>query len=567
MNNILSILAFLPLMAIPVVLVLPKGQEKAMKLTGIVVTGIQLLLSIYVYVTFQTGAGSPVGIDSVDQFQFVERLQWFYVTLEKFGDISANYFFGVDGISITLVLLSGIVMFVGAIASWNIQKQVKGFFALYLLLSTAVFGCFIALDMLLFYVFFEFMLLPLYFLIGIWGGKRKEYAAIKFFLYTLFGSIFILLVMIALYTSVVDPMLVAVKLNFATTIDQVTPAMVAHVQAMIQAGNLPTEAVVHTFDMVAMADSKNYLPDSILYPVLTNPVCASQITPRELAFLALFIGFAIKLPVVPFHTWLPDAHVQAPTSVSVVFAGILLKVGGYGLLRMAYTFFPVESSNYATIIAILGMISILWGAYNALAMNDLKKLVAYSSVSHMGFILLGVASITSEGISGALYQMFSHGILSAMLFIIVGVLYDRTDNRMIDSYKGLAVKMPYYTAVVTIAFFASLGLPGFSAFIAEIFVFLGAFSGATYPKWIVIVSLLGIVLSAAYFLWALQRIFFGKLWLKDESWKGALKDLTPREYIMLVPICGLTLLFGIAPHYIFNWVAPTVNHFVDFLTR
>ena len=283
-------------------------------------------------------------------------------------------------------------------------------------------------------------------------------------------------------------------------------------------------------------------------------------------FQALFIGFAVKLPIVPLHTWLPDAHVEAPTPVSVVLAGILLKIGAYGFLRVAYSIFPDGAIEYAWLIALIGVISIIYGALNALAMQDLKKMVAYSSVSHMGFVLLGIASISSEGINGAIFQMFSHGILSAMLFLIAGVLYDRTHNRIIEHYRGLLNKMPVYTAFVMIAFFASLGLPGFSGFIGELFTLLGAFGSDLVPNWMAVIGAFGIVLSAAYFLWTLQRMFFGNFWIrKSDNLVIELNDVDNREKLMLLILAFITLLIGIMPALIFNISQGSVNELVHFI--
>ena len=262
------------------------------------------------------------------------------------------------------------------------------------------------------------------------------------------------------------------------------------------------------------------------------------------------IGFGVKLPAVPVHTWLPDAHVEAPTPVSVVLAGILLKIGGYGFLRIAFPIFPEIAHQYALWIVGFGVLSILYGAYNALSMNDLKKMIAYSSVSHMGFVLVGIGSLTSEGLNGAVYQMFSHGILSAMLFLLVGVLYDRTHDRRIDSYQGLASVMPKYTAMIAVAFFASLGLPAFSGFIGEIFTLMGSFNSPLIPKWLTGLAAFGLVLGAGYFLWTLQRMFFGKFWVRQ--YEETLQDLTSREKVMLYPLAILALVFGLFPNLIFG---------------
>lgn len=400
-----------------------------------------------------------------------------------------------------------------------------------MVLSTSVIGCFVAIDMFLFFLFFEFMLLPMYFLIGIWGGKRRAYASMKFYIYTLFGSLLILMVMIGLNLSVVE-----------------SPG-----------------STVHTFDIMKMMDPMNYLPGSILSPESNTEFLSINV--RLLAFILIFVGFAIKLPAVPVHTWLPDAHVQAPTPISVVLAGVLLKIGGYGLYRLGYTIFPEMAQVMTWWIALFGVIAIIYAALTAMAQTDLKRLIAYSSISHMGFVLLGLASLTVTGNAGAIFQMFSHGIISALLFLMAGVVYDRTGNREIGSFSGLAKKMPLYTVAILISFFAALGLPGLSGFIAEFLVLVGSFdayaNGDGIMLFMPILGLLGLVLGASYFLWTLQRMFFGKFGVKDKSWE--LPDLTTRELIMVVPLLIMTLLFGVFPSLLLDLSNETIVGFVDYI--
>ncbi|MBK0404604.1 NADH-quinone oxidoreductase subunit M [Adhaeribacter sp. BT258] len=550
MDHLLSLLIFLPLLVAAIILAVPSRFIKAIKLLTLGAAAAVLVLSLMTWFSFNP---------SQPAYQFVEKADWFGLQLSSFGYFQVQYFLGVDGLSIAMVLLTGIVGVIGVLSSWNLQtKNPKGYFALYLLLLASVMGCFLALDMFLFYLFFEFMLLPMYFLIGIWGGPRREYAAIKFFLYTLVGSLFILIVMIGLYTSVIDPIATAARAGLSANQNAT--------QFLLQTGKLASENLVHTFSIPAMTEAANYIPGSMLHLLSDREIFGYPA--RLLAFLVLFAGFAIKIPVVPVHTWLPDAHVEAPTPISVMLAAVLLKVGAYGLFRIAFPVFPEAAVYFSSFIAGLGVLSILYGAFCALAMSDLKKLIAYSSVSHMGFVLLGLASFTTEGVSGAIYQLFSHGLISAMLFLVVGVLYDRYHNRQISGFRGLASALPAFTFFVVVAFFASLGLPGLSGFIAELLVLLGAFTSASanglLSRWFAVLAAFGILLGAAYYLWALQRMFFGKFWIKPELQTGTTpQDLTAREYFMLVPLAILILAFGIFPHLLLDKVSPAAAGFVN----
>ena len=555
----LSFLIFLPFVAILLLMALPMRLYNLNKVITVITTAIQLIVSVIIFVFYKPGKG----------IQFVEQYNWIELNLGKgIGKLTAQYFVGIDGINVSMMLLTGIVMFIGAIASWKIEENRKGYFSLYLLLCATIYGCFLSLDFLLFFIFFEFMLLPMYFLIGMWGGPRREYASIKFFLYTLLGSIFILIVMIALSISVIDPVLTA-------SAAQVDSTRYTTLKELLELDAVNSNNIVHTFNMISMKDEGNYIPFSVLHKDSSFGLWGYSA--RALAFFALIIGFAIKLPVVPFHTWLPDAHVEAPTPVSVVLAGILLKIGGYGMMRIAYPIFPEAAIQFSYLIGFAGILSIVYGGLNALAMKDLKKMIAYSSVSHMGFVLLGLASITVEGMNGALYQMFSHGLLASLLFLIAGVLYDRTHDRTIENYRGLAVKMPVFTAIVIISFFASFGLPGFSGFIGELFVLLGAFNAEHFidnkviyilPKWMAILATSGILLGAVYFLWTLQKMFFGKFWIRTGvTWKEGLYDLDTREKIMTFPLVSLAILFGVLPHLLLNAISFDVKELVDFVLK
>lgn len=413
---------------------------------------------------------------------------------------------------------------------------------MYLLLDAGMMGVFVALDFFLFYVFWELMLLPMYFLIGIWGGPRKEYAAIKFFLYTLFGSVFMLLVMVGIYLDTHSFNIIDI-INFKPGPD---------LSQYYIFGTKLFEGMV-SFNMKDV--------------VMTVPLASL------IAFMALFVGFAIKVPIVPFHTWLPDAHVEAPTAISVILAGVLLKMGTYGMLRINFPMFPAATGYFQDMIAIIGMVSIVYGALCALGQfrvgkRDFKKLIAYSSVSHMGYVMLGISSMRPEGVMGAIFQMFNHGTITAMLFMIVGVIYDRSHTRGLDDFGGMANKMPVYTGIMSVAFFAAIGLPGLSGFVSEVLVFLGAFN--TYPTY-TIISALGIVLGAGYMLWALQKVFFGKL---PERWSGPWDpsrikykhdDVNATELTALIPLALVIIFLGIYPMPMIGMMESSVNQFITIM--
>jgi NADH-quinone oxidoreductase subunit M len=491
-GHVLSLMIFVPLLGAVAILGLPSRAHAAIRWTAVAATVPPLLLAWHLLTRF----------DPTASFQFVERVDW----IPAFG---IQYFVGIDGISITMVVLTALLCFLCMFASFGIEQGVKGYFALFLLLETGMMGVFCALDFFLFFVFWEMMLLPMYFLIGIWGGPRREYAAIKFFLYTLLGSV-LLLVSILYFYFAAEP---------------------------------------HTFDMTRLGE---LLRDQVPMRV------------QLLLWTALFIGFAIKIPAFPFHTWLPDAHVEAPTAISVILAGVLLKMGTYGILRINYGILPAATLAPAWggqslafwLLAALGTVNIIYGALCAMAQTDLKKLVAYSSISHMGYVMLGMAAFTPQGINGAVLQMFNHGTITAMLFLLVGVIYDRAHHREINGFGGLASILPVYTGVTGLAFFAAMGLPGLSAFISEVLVLLGAWR--IYPA-LTVVAASAVVLTAGYMLWTLQRVYLGK---PNEKYR-MLPDMTPRELFTLVPLGAIVIFLGIYPTPILDLQSPALLRLND----
>ena len=503
MEHILSWLIWLPIIGMVAIAFIPRDKEDVIKITAAATTGLQFLLTLVLWKNFDSGSGV---------MQFMERAEWI-------PSFNIAYILGVDGLSLPMVILTGLLCFLGIFVSWNINKAVKGYFALFLLLDTGIMGVFLSMDFFLFYIFWEVMLLPMYFLIGIWGGPQREYAAIKFFLYTLFGSVLLLVGILGLYFS-----------------------------------------CGKTFDILELMQ---------VAPQALGDVMWWGMSAIKVIWVLLFIGFAIKVPVFPFHTWLPLAHVEAPTAISVLLAGILLKLGVYGILRVNYGLMPDGVYWFSGALAFLGLINVIWGGLCALAQTDLKKLVAYSSVNHMGYALIGMAAVIAAseanglnlkaaqaGLGGAVFQMFNHGTISAMLFILVGVIYDRAHHRDIAGFGGLAAQMPIYAGITAVAFFAGLGLPGLSGFISEAMCFIGAFP---VYRGIVIASTIGILLNAAYFLWAFQRIFFGEL---NEKYTN-LPEINRLELFTVVPLLIITLFFGIYPAPYLDVISNTMNVIID----
>ena len=551
---VLLLISWLPAVSILLLLLLPTSCRQAYRY---ITLGTTLLQGLMVGIVLASFYNHPSG----EEIWTVHR-PWMQLNMGSWGRLAVDYLVGVDGLNVGLLGLTALILNVGVIASWNVEQYAKGYFILYLLINMLVVGSFLALDFLLFYIFFEAALLPIYFFLGIWGGKGGKQAATQFFLYTLSGTLLILLVLIGLGQSVYDPVATGLQAGLLHAGEVLTPAKIETVQQAVQHYAINSTDIVHSLRIAHMQDVHNFLPDAALG--LYSGKLMGGHAARLWAFGALVLGFCIKLAAVPLHTWLPDAHVEAPTPISIILAALLLKIGAYGLLRIAYNIFPEGAIYYSKGIGVLGLLSITYAALNALAMQDIKRMVAYASIAHMGFVLLGLGSLTCEGIQGALYQLVSHGLLATLLFLIAGVLQDRTGERRIECYSGLTHKMPRYAAVATTTFFAALGLPGFSGFIGELLVLLGAFQAtkAGYPLWLGIVGTLGVLLNAIYWVWTMQRMFLGSFALRGSAKEGQLYDLRTREYVMLVPLLILILLLGIFPHWLLGLTQDAVSELV-----
>ncbi|MDX2034922.1 MAG: NADH-quinone oxidoreductase subunit M [Blastocatellia bacterium] len=498
--NIITITTFLPLVG-AVALMLhgifwskqgasQENLNKQYRVITLLITVVTFLVSLGILVGFDSSIAGP---------QMVVKTPWI-------GMLGVNYHVGIDGISYWLVMLTTFLMPISVLASWHIEKRVCEYMMFMLILETGMLGVFVSWDMFLFYLFFEITLIPMYFLIGVWGGERRIYAAVKFFVYTVVGSLLMLVAIIALY--------------------------------FYNGGN--------SFDIVE----------------ITNNLASGQtVIPHNIKFwlwMAFALAFFIKVPLFPFHTWLPDAHVEAPTAGSIILAGVLLKMGTYGLMRFNLPFFPDISREVAPYVMALAVIGIIYGALVAMVQPDMKKLVAYSSVSHLGFVVLGIFAFTEQGLQGALYQMLNHGISTGALFLCVGMIYERRHTRQIDEFGGIATPMPQYSTLFLIVALSSLGLPLLNGFIGEFLILLGTFASTVpYAKLMAVLGGLGVIFSAVYLLWMLQRVLFGEITNKKNA---ELHDMDGREVAALVPLVVLAIVMGIVPMVFLRATKESVNY-------
>lgn len=492
---LLTTLVFLPLVMAVVLMLIP--SEKMLRPMAFGFAIVEFLLSLALFLRFDPGLA---GLQLVEQYPWVKS-------------VGITYFLGIDGISFWLVILTTFLTPITILGAWTaINKRVRAFLVSMLVLEATMLGTFVAMDAILFYTFFEASLLPMYFIIGIWGGERRIYATLKFFIYTMVGSLFMLLGIIAL--------------------------------------------------MFYAQDQLGFMSASLVdfYRLKLPFVAGEFLSTQTLMFFAFSLAFAIKIPVFPFHTWLPDAHVEAPTPGSVILAGVMLKMGTYGLLRFSIPLFPEAASYYAWIFLLIGVVGIIYGALVAMVQPDIKKLVAYSSVSHMGYVVLGLFAFNTYGVSGGLYQMLNHGISTGALFLLVGMIYERTHSREISRYGGLASAAPIFTIFFVIITLSSIAVPMTNGFIGEFYILLGSFLSA---RPYAIFGVLGVVLGAAYMLWMVKRVFFGEKGELVREYEGKGLDINMREIAVLTPLVILVFWMGIFPNHFLRWTKTSVDHFVE----
>ncbi|MGH7798472.1 MAG: NADH-quinone oxidoreductase subunit M [Candidatus Binatia bacterium] len=479
----LSVLLAIPVIGAGLLVLIPRRRTETLFSVALLASGVNFLWSLNIFDRFDANSG---------EMQLLERIPW----IPSFG---IEYSVGIDGISLFLVLLTTLLMPIAILASWSVKDRVKEYLVFMLLLETGVLGAFVALDLFLFYVFWEVMLVPMYFLIGVWGGARRIYAALKFVIYTMAGGLLMLVAIIYLV-----------------------------------ARHAELEQVL-TFDLLKLYGLR--LP----------------VDQQAWLFFAFALSFAIKVPLFPFHTWLPDAHVEAPTAGSVILAGVLLKLGTYGFLRFAMPLFPDAALAAAPVIVALAVIGIIYGAMVAMMQSDIKKLVAYSSVSHLGFVMLGLFAFNMQGVQGALFQMVSHGLSTGALFLLVGMIYDRRHTRMIDDFGGLWKQVPLFSVIFLVVTLASIGLPGLNGFVGEFLILLGAFG--VMPLWTAAAAT-GVILGAVYMLWMYRRVIFGPL---TNPANAKLQDLNARELVLLAPILLLIVLMGVYPQPLLQRMKPAIE--------
>lgn len=493
----------------------------------------------------------------------LEKYPWIHFSLYPRGTLSIDYLIGIDGLNAGIISLTLFILTIGIIASWNIQQHPKIYFALYLLMDTLLMGIFLSLNFLVFYIFLEAVLIPIYFFMHVWGDQQHTHTVNKFLIYNLLGTMMILMVLIGLGQSVYDPVATGMRIQLFEHHEIPSASQIKSVQHLVQTQAIDPQHIVHTLNITCMTNKHNFIPGSIFD--IQHGQYFWGTSARLFAFLGLLIGCLIKLGIVPFHNWLPDSHATAPTPISMILAAILLKIGSYSIIRMAYHIFPEGANYYAVAMGSLGVCTLLYASLIALTMKDLKRMVAYSSIAHMGFLLLGLSSLTHVGLQGALYQMVSHGLIATLLFGIVGVLQDRTQERDLHHYSGLATVMPYYTVIVVFSFFDALGLPGGSSFMAKLLILMGTFQSPNLPNWLGIAGTIGILLNASYWIWTLQRTFLGVFTTRNPSWRVKLSDLTTREYILLIPLLISTLFLGVYPQCLWQLTESAVDQLVTYV--